>query len=75
MDMQLDVKQLPTSTLQTIHELIRNCLRSDDEVTHGSVAYGVRKHPGWRRLADRVEDELVMRDAFVAHIEWKESAE
>jgi len=75
MDIQLDVKQLPTGTLQTIHELIRGCIKSDDKVTHGSVTYGVRRHPGWRQLAERLEDKLIMRDAFVANIEWEESAE
>ena len=73
MHSNLDVRRVPTDTLQAIHQLIRKCLRCDDNAAEGRVIYGVREHPGWRRLVDTIERELVMRDAFVANIEWGEA--
>lgn len=64
------LRKLSTDALKANHDLVCRCLQADDLAGNDAKPYGLRQHPGWQKLADALEDELVMRDEMVETIDW-----
>jgi hypothetical protein len=48
--MNLNIPGFSTSTFQTFHAMIADCLAQDDAKTTDLGKFGVRTHPDWKLL-------------------------
>lgn len=70
MEQDIIVRKRSTEWLRAMHELVEHCMDVDRCAAQEVDVYGVRKHPGWRALANSIEHELAMRDECFTKIEW-----
>jgi hypothetical protein len=66
---------IPGFTMQTLiefefHDMIRECLKKDDENPAAEKVNGVRSFSDWRDFADAVEAELKQRTITLTSINW-----
>jgi len=70
MGYDISVRDRSTECLRTIHEFVQHCMDVDRDTGPEQAVYGVRIHPGWRSLANSIEQELALRDEAFTTIKW-----
>ncbi|KHK90735.1 hypothetical protein [Novosphingobium malaysiense] len=67
------IRKLSTEAVKANHELLQVCLAADDAAASGRKPFGLREHDGWRKLADAIEEELILRDEVPNCLQWERS--
>jgi len=66
----MDVKKMETESILKMYEAIKNCLEIDDKAETPTKLYEVRRFPDWKKWADELENELIVRKVEFEKIIW-----